>query len=322
MSGLLLLTEALETVGRVARRGEIDLAVAVHVAAGVQLEEGLVTVGPLVAQGVRVEQPHRPRAQPHFEAVCGDDADVRLPPAAILGIVGRIALSGQKLSDVADLDPARGFRGGQPVDEDAPAVKVETSIAIDGAGTLEAHVHLAHASFAKYADDLGDVATPAAIRVDPRVGGVARQFDQERPGREAHLHQRAAVEARVAAIRQQHDRRGLSFEGEQPVGAIPALDVVAAAVGIARLDQPGEQAAVAHAQRVGPARLGEVAVAELAAVEIDDRVARHHQCVGLRDMLERVRFEYIMALYEGDSSRAVVQAVIRHVERGVLDRLP
>ena len=63
-----LLAEALEAVGRAAGGGEIDLAVAVHVAAGVQLEERLVAVGPHVAQRVRVEQPHRPGAQPHFEA--------------------------------------------------------------------------------------------------------------------------------------------------------------------------------------------------------------------------------------------------------------
>ena len=242
--------------------------------------------------------------------------------APVLGIVGRIALTGQDLGDIAELDAARGLRGGQPVDENALAVEVEAAIAGDGPRALEAHVHLVDPAFAEDSHDLGNVALAAAIRVDPRVGGVARQLEQKRPGREPHLRERAAVEARVAAIGQQHDCRRLSFEGEQPIGAVPALDVVAAAMRIARLDQPSEQAALAHAQRVAPARLGEVAVAELAAVEVDDRVAGHHQGIGLRHVLERERLEHIVALNEGDSGRTVVQAVVRHVERGVLDGLP
>ena len=66
-------------------------------------------------------------------------------------------------------------------------MEVEASVPRDGAGALKAHVHLAHAVLAEHAHHLRDVASAAAIRVDPRIGGVAGELDQQRPGREAHL---------------------------------------------------------------------------------------------------------------------------------------
>ena len=149
---------------------------------------------------------------------------------------------------------------------------------------------------------------PPRCGIHLRVVGVAAQLDQQLAGAESDVREGPRVEAGVAAVREQDDHRAAALEGEQAVGAVPPFGVVAPAVRVARRKQAGGDAAPADAERVAAAGLGEVAVvAELLAVEVDDRVARHHQRVRLRDVLEGERLEDVVVVRELDARRAVVQ---------------
>ena len=92
----------------------------------------------------------------------------------------------------------------------------------------------------------------ASNRIDPLATGVAGELDEMRSRRKTDVDQRAGIEAGIVPIGKQRDRRADSLESEQPVGAVPPLGVVAAAVCIANLHQACQVAALAgHAQRVG-----------------------------------------------------------------------
>ena len=193
----------------------------------------------------------------------------------------------------------------------------------DGARPLEADVHLADAALFEDTNHLRDVPVAAAHGIDGGVVGIAGELDEYLSRPEPDVRQRPRVEAGVSAVGQEHEGGAAALEREQTIGPIPPFGVVAAAVRRAGLEEARQQAAAADAERVAATGLGEIAVvAELATVEIDDRVARHHQRVRLRDVLEGERLEHVVVVREGHAGGAVVQPVVRHVERRILDALP
>ena len=154
--------------------------------------------------------------------------------------------------------------------------------------------------------------------IDVRVGGVAGELDQVRAGGEADVLSVRLSKPASPRLLSSVTRELTRSKANRPLVVDPALGVVAAAVGVAGVEQPRElrcRRAVADAQRVAAAVLGEVAVvAELLAVEVDRRVARHHQHVGVGDVVERERLEDVVVVDELHARRAVVQAVVGEVE--------
>ena len=74
----------------------------------------------------------------------------------------------------------------------------------------------------KHANHLRDIAVATAIRVDDVVGGVPRQFDQQRSRPEAEVYKRR-LSIRIAAVGEQHQCRALALKSKQTIGAIPAF---------------------------------------------------------------------------------------------------
>ena len=203
-------------------------------------------------------------------------------------------------------------------------MKVEGPRAGDRARPLEADVHLAHTALLEHADDLGDVLLSTPVGIHDGIGSIAAQLHEQRARAEADGRQRAAVEAGITAIGEQHQHgrrvaRTRRARRSRPSArrSCPRPWVVRAATRrVRRL--PRLMLSASPRPGLGKSR----SLPNSRPLKYTDGVAGHHERVGQGDVLERKGLEHVVVLDERDAGRAVVEAVIGDVEGGVLDPLP